>query len=391
MPSWPSDTKPSVRIYEGDEARALDAKARWDLLSPWLTRFGDGAFSYATLQSGLSYFVDDELGYLAYVVVRHRVFALRSKRIVLADPVCDPAAIPELVRRALVSNPRMALAPTTERCATALREIGFKANCLGYEPVLNMQTYDTNGNWRDLDVVRRARNEVRRRGLRIVEQDLGEVNREALETISRRWLRGKPVNDREIWIYARQPRYEREEGVRAFTAWDAEGTLAGFACYDPMYEGGDVVGYSANISRCDEERYHKLSVAIHMTAIDKFREEGRQTLNLCIAPFDHVKQGAFNDDGLSRAFYWLLRNFGGRIYNFDGLSFYKGKLRGDEQPVYFVSNGLMPANDLYLAFLSSHIVRSYFGTLWRLFLGASSRARQRLRRKQGGGKAIAKR
>jgi len=40
-----------------------------------------------------------------------------------------------------------------------------------------------------------------------------------------------------------------------------------------------------------------------------------------------------------------------------------------EKSLYFVSNNPMPSNDVYLAFLSSDITRSYFSTVGRLLRG----------------------
>ena len=51
------------------------------------------------------------------------------------------------------------------------------------------------------------------------------------------------------------------------------------------------------------------------------------------------------------------------------LSFHKAKYRGVEKSLYFVSNNPMPSNDVYLAFLSSDITRSYFSTMGKLLVG----------------------
>jgi len=106
-----------------------------------------------------------------------------------------------------------------------------------------------------------------------------------LAAVSAKWLSTKKVNDREIWIYARRPIFDAEEDVRKFVAYDKEGAVAGFVFYDPMYRDGKVFGYSANISRCDEQRFGRLATAVHMEAIEKFKAEGKEVLNLLLAPF----------------------------------------------------------------------------------------------------------
>jgi len=42
---------------------------------------------------------------------------------------------------------------------------------------------------------------------------------------------------------------------------------------------------------------------------------------------------------------------------------------GVEKTLYYASNSLMPSNDIYLAFLSADITRSYFSTMGQLLRG----------------------
>jgi lysylphosphatidylglycerol synthetase-like protein (DUF2156 family) len=329
---------------------------------------GSAALAYATLQEGMEYFVN-ESGYIAYITVRHPVFARKSKRIVLSDPVCAPGDMPALVSSFLDEHPAAAFVVISEACASVLRQMRFKVNCLGYEPELPVQTYQTKGNWKELDLIKRARNEAKREGILIREAQPEDLDPELLSGVSARWIQTKKVNDREIWVYARRPVFGPEEGVRKFIARDRENNVVGFAFYDPMYRGGVVKGYSANISRFDEKRFGKLATAVHMEAIEKFRPEGVEVLNLCLAPFVKLDLGRFNDDWGTRFFFELSERYGNDIYNFKGLSFHKSKYRGVEKPLYFASNSLLPSNDVYLAFLSADISRSYFKTLGQLVWG----------------------
>ena len=357
-----------TQIIEGQQAKSLGRKEKWDLLSPFLKQFGREALAYATLQEGLEYFVDEN-GYIAYTSVYHPVFARKWKRIVLSDPVCAPENLEKLVRNFLKRRPHVTFGVISEKCAETLRPLGFKVNCIGYEPELPIQTYNTKGNWKELDLIKRARNEAKREGIVIREEAVEKIDHEALEEISQRWIGTKKVNDREIWIYARRPVFEYEEDVRKFIAYDKDGRILGFVFYDPMYRDGKVFGYSANISRCDEQRYGKLATAVNMTAAETFKAEGKEVLNLLLAPFMKLEAGKFNDDWGTKLFFKLSVRYGNEIYNFNGLSFHKSKYRGDEKPLYYASNSLFPSNDIYLAFLSADITRSYFSTLGQLLRG----------------------
>jgi phosphatidylglycerol lysyltransferase len=358
----------AFKIIEARTAQGLGPREKWALLSPFLEQHGREALAYATLQSGMEYFVDD-CGYIAYTTARHPVFARKPKRIAFSDPVCAPQDYARIVRNFLSVNPRAVFACVSEPCADVLRELKFKANCIGYEAELPIQTYNTKGNWKELDLIKRARNEARRESIVIREEKIEAVNRDELAAVSSRWIGNKKVNDREIWIYARRPVFEHEEDVRKFVAYDRDGRVVGFAFYDPMYRDGRIFGYSANILRCDESRFGRLATAMHMEAIDKFKPEGKEVLNLNLSPFVKLDGGKFNDDFGCNLFFKLSARYGNEIYNFQGLAFHKSKYRGREKNLYFASNSFWPSNDIYLAFLSADITRSYFGTIGQLLRG----------------------
>jgi lysylphosphatidylglycerol synthetase-like protein (DUF2156 family) len=316
----------------------------------------------------MEYFVDDT-GYIAYTTVRHPIFSPKPRRITLSEPVCAPAQLSALVGRFLSDNPRASFGVITESCAEVLRGMGFKVNCIGYEPELPIQTYNTQGNWKDLDLIKRARNEAKREGIVIREESAATLKREELAAVSARWISFKKIHDREIWLYARRPVFDEEPDVRKFVAYDREGKPAGFAFYDPMYRAGKIYGYSANIVSFDEQRFGRLATAIHMEAIEKFRPEGKEVLNLLLAPFVKLELGKYNDDLGAKLFFRVSARFGNDIYNFKGLSFHKSKYRGVERPLYYASNNRWPSNDIYLAFVSADITRSYWRTLGQLLRG----------------------
>lgn len=357
-----------MRSIVGQEAKNFDPQTKWALLAPFIQKYGTGSLAYATLQQGMEYFVH-ELGYIAFVTATHPVFAPKPKRIVLTDPMCAAKDMQTVIEAFLKENPRAVFGVVSEECARLLRQMGFKSNCVGYEPELAVQTYNTAGNWKELDMIKRARNEAKREGISIREVDIGTVPVEELNALSSKWLKGKKVNDREIWIYARRPVYQSEPDVRKFVAFNKEGTAIGYVFYDPMYRDGKIYGYAANTVRCDEARYGRLATAVHMVAMETFKTEGVEILNLLLCPFTKLELGLFDDDLMTKWFFQISERFGGEIYNFKGLAFHKSKYRGTEKPVYYASNSLFPSNDVYLAFLSADIAQSYFATMKLLGIG----------------------
>lgn len=359
----------AIRTVTGDSAKAWSHDDKWEILSPFLRAHGREALSYATLQEGMEYFIDDEVGYIAFTTVIHPVFARKPKRIVLSDPVCSRDNLRELIGKFLSNHPSAVFVVISEFCAEVLRDLRFKVNCIGPEPELPIQTYNTKGNWRDLDMIKRARNEAAREGIVIREEQLENISTAKLEAVSSKWRGTKILSDRDIWIYARKPIWKSEPDVRKFIAYDKTGEIIGFVFYDPLYRDGEVVGYAANTSRCDESKYGRLASAIHMEAVDLFRGEGKEALNLCLAPFVRLNLGKYNDDRMAKLFFELSEKYGNQIYNFKGLAFHKSKYRVPEKPLYFASKSLFTSNDIYLAYLSSEITQSYFSTMYLLLSG----------------------
>ncbi|WAC17885.1 phosphatidylglycerol lysyltransferase domain-containing protein [Luteolibacter sp. SL250] len=359
----------AIQKILGPDALTFDRAGKWEKLSPFLRKYGREAMSYATLQDGMEYFIDDRLGYVAFTTVSHPVFARKPKRIVLADPVCAREDLGEFLDLFLGDDPEASFIVISEHCAEELRRRGYKINCLGPEPELPIQTYNTQGNWKELDMIKRARNEAKREGIVIREDRLEDIDPAKLEAVSAKWMGNKILNDREIWIYARKPVWGTEPDVRKFVAYDREGGIVGFVFYDPIYRDGEVIGYSANTSRCDESRYGRLATAVHMEAVDIFRAEGKEVLNLCLATFVRLELGKYNDDKFAKLFFELSEKYGNDIYNFKGLAFNKSKYRVAEKPLYFASRNWSSSNDIYLAYLSSNITNSYFSTMGMLLKG----------------------
>lgn len=346
------------RLIEGKAAKRFTRKEKEKWLLPFVQRFGDQALSYATLQDGLEYFITDK-GYIAYTTAYHPVLAPKGRCITLEDPLCAPEDRAELIKSFLEWNPRACFFVISEDCAATLRPLGFKANCIGPEPELPIQTYNTEGNWKELDKIKRARNEAKRKGVTIREVDIETIPVEQLNNISRVWMQTKILQTREIWIYARPPVFAHEPGVRKFLAFDANGQPVGLVFYDPIYREGRAIGYAANTVRCDEVNYGKIATAIHMEAIEVFRKEGAEMLNLCLAPFVKMDQGKYNDDKFSQHYFALCERYGNDMYNFRGLAFHKSKYRGSERYIYFASNNPLPSNDVYLAYQTAGIAESY--------------------------------
>src|SRR5260370_13143266 len=168
--NYPQSVRPTcVRVIEGEAAKKLGREKKWELLSPFLRQYGWTSLAYATLQEGMEYFID-ETGYIAYTTVQRPVFSPKPRRITLSDPICSTENLPKIIGNFLADNPRASFAVISEPCAEVLHGMGFKVNCIGYEPEISIQTYNTHGDWKQLDLIKRARNDAKPQGLLIREE-----------------------------------------------------------------------------------------------------------------------------------------------------------------------------------------------------------------------------
>lgn len=393
-----------IKIFEGKDSKRLTKSEKESIFLPYIQKYGNQAFSYATLQENMDYALIEDVGFVAYRKRWHPAFAPLGRRVTLGDIVCNPKhrenALEKLHKKL---GKRFLWTIASEEFSSELRKSGYKLNSVGYEPEIHIQEYPWEGGGK-FQISRRARNEAQREGVEIKEECLEDLSKEELfrlKEVSDSWLKGRPLKDREIDFYARRPVFASEPNVRKFLARNDEGEIIGFAFYDPIFNDGEVTGYSANIIRTDEnatrengKKFQKLPAAIHREAGIQFAEEGRKSFNLCIAPFDKVEAHKFNDDKFTQYFIMLANKFGDKgsriMYNFGGLSRFKGDWKVNEQntaeknvgreiPIYIGSPHILPilpANDLYLAFNTAGISKTYLETMIGLISGLRAESKK---------------
>ena len=330
------------------------ASFKHEKLSPFLRQYGTEGYAYATLQAGMEYFITD-YGYLAFVSLPRNLVCWRKHVLVLSNPICAPTDWARIVIDFQKEYPKVTYAIISELFARTLRDIGYSVTWSGYEPILPVQSYPSKGDWKDYDLVRRAQNEAKRHKLTILEV-VGNLDQEAFKALNTRWLQTKHSTGKDAWLYARTPVYTDEPDVRKFVAKTPEGELVGYAFYDPVYEAGQVVGYAANIIRTDENRFSKLVPAIHMAALDKFKSEGKKTLNLLIVPFKGRENSAFNDCKHTAWIGDLILKYGNQLYNFAGKARHKDKYRGSIKPMYAATNGFSVIRDATMSLRIANLI-----------------------------------
>jgi lysylphosphatidylglycerol synthetase-like protein (DUF2156 family) len=293
-----------------------------------LREYGNFALAYsATFQAGLDYFGDEE-GFLAYKQVGSTAF-------VLANPLAPIGDCEDLIRSFLRERSDVCFWQASRPVAKILEKIGFCVNEMGTETRIELPGYDFDGPKKRN--FRRALNRAASGSYTIAERSVTSLDREELQTVSERWRQTREVKNREMTFLTRPAILDDEVDVRKFFTFDHKGSLQAFAFFDPIYKGGEVVGYLCSAKRRLPEADTLVGYAILHRAIRTFQKEGRAILSLGLSPLCGIEDKELSNNRLVsfgfRAVY-RSRLFNQLVYPLQGFAAHKGAFCGLVEQTY---------------------------------------------------------
>ena len=299
-----------------------------------LKQYGRGSLAYSSLQAGMQYYMNDRLGYCAYVPLSDS----EDSVCVLADPICSKENLRAFLDAFLLEKKDPIFLHASHDTAEILNECGFSVNELGVETIIEIQKFTLSGNKRQ--ALRQARNNAKRDNLvcREVLSSDPEM-RKAFRKISEDWMKHKVMNDSEMQFIVRPIVYVDEIDVRKFVALKGD-TVVGFIIFDPIYENGKVKGYIANHLRSNLDRSYSVVDFILLEALDIFKAEGKEELSLGLSPLAKVDDSEeFRHSKLLSAHFKYSFEKANFLYNFKNLYRHKSKYRPElpgahEEKVY---------------------------------------------------------
>lgn len=295
-------------------------------------RFGSFTIAYSTAcQPGLRYF-GDENGFIGYGRKWGYDFAL-------GDPVAAKADKKRLITDFIQANRKgpcfVNIGPET---AQICQDHGYYVNQMGVDTWIDLPSYDFQG--KDKESLRYASNWLARRGYYIQELTWSPSLIEAASRLSQNWRATRPIKNREVGFLNRPIRFTDETDVRRFFLFDSDGCMQAFVFLDPIYQGGQVIGYVTVIKRRDPNAPAYSEVGIMKHCVEVLKQEGVASLRLGLSPLASLNDRTFRRNSLMH-FWW---NYGYRakwvnrfFYNLQGHASFKKRYRGDEYPVYFAS------------------------------------------------------
>lgn len=301
-----------------------------------IKRFGTQSSAYFNMQEGALRFGMEDVGFVAYLPLRTLMGLVN---VVFTNPVCDPSTQPVLLRRFLDELPgRKMFVGIDADVARDLRAIGFKINEMGTEFSIRIEDFNVEGKHKKQ--LRHAANLGKRCGIDVREQRWHDVDQKAVQNISDQWRSHKAVSNNELRLLTRPPVFNEEWGVRKFYAYDKTGKMLAYVFFDPFYQGGKVVGYTANILRQDKGDVPAgLLDFVILEAMEIFRAEGIELLSLGISPLYNIEAMPGDRAGLRKVCQTLYEK-GNKFYAFKALAYHKTRYRCEESKWYMATDDI---------------------------------------------------
>ena len=221
---------------------------------------------------------------------------------------------------------------------------GFYVNAMGPDTWIDLPTYSFAGAKKMQ--LRQAFNRMSKRGFVTRECTLAEVGIDKVKALSDAWRQTRIAREKEVGFLNRPLVLAEEPDVRRFFTFDHDGKLVAFGFFDPVYEGGKIVGYMSQHNRHLPEADAMVHFAIKRVAIETFQKEGLKVLHLGLSPF----ADAWNDEEFKpnrhwmTSYYfdwacksWLFNRF---IFANRGLEAHKRVYRGVRAQNYYAFNRL---------------------------------------------------
>ncbi|GAA0409743.1 hypothetical protein GCM10009133_17800 [Cocleimonas flava] len=304
-------------------------------LIPYLEKYGSHCMAYTSLEPCMKYFVMEDIGYIAYIDFKHWFWSRKERKIVLSNPVCHPDNYRKMLDAFLYKFSDVIFVQASRSFAEVLDEAGYQTNIFGIETEIPISDFSLAGKQRAK--LRQWQNKCKREGVSVFEKNISDMSdteeQQAISQISESWLNNKGGSEYSFLV--RPLRTETEKDVRYFWAYQNDKLIA-FATFDPIYRDGKVVAYYHNIDRIADNVPHGTSATIILAAIEVFKDEGVEVVNLGMSPL-FLQRGLsqeLNYNKLTRKAFWYAFEKLNYIYPFQGNASHKKKFNGKANPVY---------------------------------------------------------
>ena len=333
----------SVAAFESDSTHKPIVESDRILL---LEQYGNQSMSYSTMQPQMQYFDIPGIGFIAYR-------DCWGERIALSDPICASHMKEFMINQFMKASPkRTTFVQISKDTAHLLASrFGMYSTEFGQESIIHLEDWSLRG--KKKQVFRTALNQAEKVDIRIMET----FSQHQDDYISDSWLSTRRCKKSEIGFLIRPKNMPHKKDVRRFYGYKDMQPI-GFVHFDPIYQQGKVIGYVPNISRANHIFKQGLFYAIMATALEQFKQEGIQLVNLGLSPLylKETPEMTLNSSTPLLRLFKLTTRFGQSFYNFQGIKFTKQRFRGEELSTYVASHKQLPLKAFLACFRLSKLI-----------------------------------
>lgn len=334
------------RVFDGYMERRIP-----DLASPELSmedrialcrQHGRASLAYScATQPDLSYHGGPS-GFIAYADKMGFRFAL-------GDPVAPPASRASLIEGFVREAGTPCFVQIGQDTAAILSQLGYHVNRMGVETVLPLTSSMFAGTRNQS--IRYSERWLVQRGYQLKEATGDADTAEIAAAISAEWRAGRIVKRREMRFLNRPFQPVPGPDMRRFLLFSPDGQVIALLDFDPIYEEGQVIGYTTAFKRKRSGTTPHAEIALTKYAADRFREERIGFVTLGLSPLASIEESGFPESriwqGLFRHAYHS-RHVNERIFNLQGQAAFKRRFHGEEVPAYIAFRRASPLTMLAL-------------------------------------------
>ncbi|PAQ02078.1 phosphatidylglycerol lysyltransferase domain-containing protein [Mesorhizobium mediterraneum] len=290
-------------------------------------RHGDFSLAYSTaVQRNLSYFGDAD-GYIAFGTKMKHHFAL-------GDPVVHPPDRPDYIRRFVEAADNPWFVQIGEQTARVLAGLGYQVNRLGVDTRLVLPAHDFSG--KRNETVRYSERWLLKKGFSFAE-DKRTIFLDEIQRLSQNWRADRIVKRWEMAFLNRPFSDHLGVDMRRFVLHGRDGELVALLDFDPLFSGGEVIGYTTSFKRKHVDATPHAEIGLTKFAVDRFREQGISVVTLGLSPLVDIGPSGFAESDFWRTSFqraygspWINR----RKFNLQGQAAFKRRFHGIEEPTY---------------------------------------------------------
>lgn len=327
----------SVRLFMG----ASLAAGTWHALSPVRYRLTEEQRELHRVRGILERWATTSLAYFHLMPDKSHFFASegeaflgyrvsRGVAVVLGGPVGEPEACRAVVREFIEFCDLNGWGFCFHQCAPGevelLQPLGLKALKIGEDAVIRLPGFSLSG--KSFKHIRATVNRMEREGYEVVElpQPIDDATMAELREVSDAWLADGHHRERQFTLGWFDEDYLRETQVLAVRA--PSGRIEAFANVLPSFHSKEA---NFDLMRRRPDSPNGAMDFLFVRMAERFRDAGMEGLNLGFAPLANVEETGVK----GRVLNWLYE-YGGRLFNFQGLRAFKDKWDPAWEPRYLV-------------------------------------------------------